>query len=206
MPFGLAPKYLFPPAVQYVARLDGATQYWDLRDLQGIPTDIVLPVNSNFKINLNIIGGNTGFEGLLDSPDGRLWLRFLSRTQSNNLQGYVDGSYVSEFPNTESNIRDGNEHTVSIIREAGLFYLGVDGVSAETTVTDNSELSLNRLARFSTVEFGGVVKDFQVEINGALTNQIPLTNKAQGATQLATVGNVNATMINYTGDEWEVRP
>ena len=48
--------------------------------------------------------------------------------------------------------------------------------------------------------------DFEVERGGEIIYAIPLTNKSQGATQLATVGSVNATMINYTGDEWEPLP
>ena len=35
------------------------------------------------------------------------------------------------------------------------------------------------------------------------SNEIPLTNKAQGANQLATVGNINAFMPNYTEAVWK---
>ena len=48
----------------------------------------------------------------------------------------------------------------------------------------------------------GYVRDFYVKVNGVEIIRIPLTNKAQGATQLPTVGNVSATIANYT-DTWE---
>lgn len=50
--------------------------------------------------------------------------------------------------------------------------------------------------------FGGYIYGFK----DSKGNEIPLTNKEQGATQLAVSGSVNAFMPNYTSDVWEVRP
>ena len=44
---------------------------------------------------------------------------------------------------------------------------------------------------------------FEILIDEVITYKMPLANKPQGATQLATVGNVNATMANYSSDVWE---
>ena len=46
------------------------------------------------------------------------------------------------------------------------------------------------------------VYNFRVIRSGVVIHEIPLTNKAQGATQLATVGNINAFMPNYTDAVW----
>ncbi len=50
--------------------------------------------------------------------------------------------------------------------------------------------------------FGGYIYDFK----DSKGNEIPLTNKDQGETQLPDAGVVSAFMRNYTSDVWEVRP
>ena len=78
----------------------------------------------------------------------------------------------------------------------------IDDTLIFNSIILTSEFSIETLAKFASDYFGGVIYGFEFEINGVLTNKIPLTNKSQGATQLATVGNVNAFMPNYTEAVW----
>ena len=183
--------------VQWVTRTDGVSQYWQLSE------PIVIPANKDFRITQTILGTNNSFEGLLDSTDSSFWLRLMPTSQGRNIQGWIIDDYISSVPHSDVNLRDGNYHTVTLSRVNGVIYVIYDGNIIEE-ITKADGFNIHRLARFSTAEFGGVYKDFEVSIGGVLVNQIPLTNKGQGATQLATVGDVNAFMPNYSSDVWEV--
>ena len=182
-------------AIKWVAQLDGLTQYWQLSE------PIVIPENVDFRLTQTFSGVNDSFEGLLDSTDGSFWLRLMPTSQSNNIQAFLGAAYTSEIPHSTINLRDGNYHTLTFARVSGVIHVIYDGVTSIAN-TNNSAFNIHRMARFSTAEFEGVYKEFEVEIDGVITNQIPLTNKAQGATQLATVGNINAFMPNYTEAVW----
>lgn len=67
----------------------------------------------------------------------------------------------------------------------------IGGIGAGVSEAGNTSLRLN-LAFYN----------FRHIRNGAVLHEIPLTNKAQGATQLATVGDINAFMPNYTDAVW----
>ena len=43
----------------------------------------------------------------------------------------------------------------------------------------------------------------RIRRNGTIINEIPLTNRNQGSTQLATIGDVNAFMTDYAEDVWK---
>jgi hypothetical protein len=163
-----------------VARLDGATQYWQL----SAPIELQL----GGRVEIDLYRVNDYFK-LFDSTADRFDVTVFNGaiTERNDCLIYVDGALTNQVP------LSGVEYAIKLDRDASI----QDKTRKEISIIG---------ARFNAVEFlQGYVKGLRVyNSSGVLTNEIPLTNKAQGATQLATVGNVNATMINYTGDEWEL--
>jgi len=169
-----------------VARLDGATQYWQLSEEISVPS-----------------GGSIELDLMYDSAN-QSEIEYVLTSELN--------SDTSLFFTSKEALRAGSSGYISDVL--------VDGVSAVTLPYDDTFHTIKCIisgdlasvgilgARFNyTRNSSGVIKSFRVrDDSGLVINEIPLTNKAQGATQLATVGSVNATMINYTGDEWEPLP
>jgi len=186
-------------AVQYVARLDGVTKSWQLS------APITIPASTDCAIRFKINGSRDNYEGIFRSADSSDWLRLIPESQTNNIQGNLAGSFIGGAPYSSIVVRNGQERSFTLRREAGRFYVDIDEQSFTLSLVSGQFL-IDVLCEFGGGYFAGYISDFEVEIGGVLTNQITLTNKAQGATQLATVGSINATMLNYTGDEWEVRP
>ncbi len=186
-------------SIKYVAQLDGAMQNWQLSD------PIVIPANIDFKLTFTLSGTGNTLEGILDGNGA--WLRFLREADINffneNAQMDIAGTTFALLALANGDTRDGTVKKISIFRENGTIYSKINN---EEPRQDRSSapggFTITELCKYSTSYFAGVFYDFEVEIDGVLTNQIPLTNKAQGATQLATVGNVNAFMPNYTNAVW----
>lgn len=182
MPFGLEPKYLFPSSIEFVAQLDGAMQSWQLSE--------PIPLLSGYKVRYK-----TSVTGGL----GNVVYLHGSSTQSTSLSAYIvpSNSQLSFSGSTNEKL-DG----VPFVNNSAI-QLGVEYV-VEFEVNSNKDIAT--LFRLQDIEkyTAGYIYDFEV-LNelGVVVNKIPLTNKAQGATQLATVGNVNATMINYTEAVWK---
>jgi hypothetical protein len=170
---------------QWVAQSDGATQYWQLSE--------PIPLLSGYKVRykINVAGGNSNVAYIHGNSK-----------QSGSL--YV---YLSPISGQLSFLGSINEKLdgVPFVNNSEV-QLGVE-YEVEFEVSSNKDIAT--LFRFQDVEkyTAGYIYDLEV-LNelGVVVNKIPLTNKAQGATQLATVGSINATMINYTGDEWEQLP
>lgn len=174
------------PLINYVARLNG-TQSW------GLTSPINLVVGDKVRITYR--------SSLTASTSIKV---FYSRdTNFYPLVGLGnDGAYTT---NAGSIKIDSNAYTPGDPAPIdGLFH------TVEHTISASVSTSLLGAAWSSFVDgnkiwfFDGVLLDFEVERAGEIIHQIPLTNKSQGATQLATVGNVNATMVGYTPDVWEV--
>lgn len=182
--------------IEYVAQLDGLIKYWKLSG------PIIAPVSEDFKASFYINGVNDSFEGLFSSPDPQSWLRLLPSNNSVNLQGQLGAGYYQGVPFTELNLRDGVTRKLSVERVSGRMRFVIDDTFIFNSGTLTAAFSIETLAKFGSDYFGGFLYEFEFELNGILTNKIPLTNKDQGATQLATVGTINATMIGYTGNEW----
>lgn len=196
---GFTPQPVTPPIE--VARLDGATKYWQLS------APITAPASTDFTYSAYISGTRTSdIEGIFSDSGGSSWLRVLDTDQSQDLQMFIGGSFKGASYPVGYDLRDGNFNLFKLSRVGGQLSFSINDSEMKSLGTSNAEFNIDNLFRFSNQYFTGVIYGFDVEIDGVLTNSIPLTNKAQGATQLATVGNVNATMLNYTGDEWEVRP
>jgi len=183
------------PIKDYVYRTDGLTKYYQFSE------PIVIPANTDCSISLTMNGSSDTYEGLFRSGDGSDWFRLIPSSQGNNFQGNLAGAVVSGVPYSSLIVRNGQDRAFTLRRLDGLFYIDIDGQTFTLSVS-SGEFLINVLCEFGGGEFAGYIKDFQVEIDGVITNQIPLTNKDQGDTQLPTVGDVSATIINYT-DTWE---
>jgi hypothetical protein len=173
------------PAVNYVARLNGADQYWQL---SGGGVSIPAGGRMEFKF-IAPVGGYDSGDTFFDNIDRRR-IRILNGSYdlSGGFSAFVDGVQIStglEAP------MDGLNHLVSVVANGvivieafGARYPGLEGTMINAPLFDLTVY----------------------DASDNITHQIPLTNKAQGATQLATVGNVNATMVGYSEDVWEVLP
>ena len=181
----------------YVYRFDGLTKSIQLSG------PITAPADTDFKVSFYINGVNDSFEGLFSSSDPQSWLRLLPSSNSINLQGQLGAGFYQAVPFSELNLRDGVTRKLSVERVAGRMRFVINDTLIFNSSILTSEFSIETLALFGSDYFGGVIYDFEVEINGVLTNKIPLTNKAQGATQLPTVGDISGTIINYTESGWE---
>lgn len=171
---------------QWAAKLDGATKCWQLSGEMPVPSggsgelDLMYDSTNQSEIEYVLTGESNSDTSLF----------FTSREALKaGSSGYisdvlVDGVSTVELP------YDSTFHTIKCIISGSLSSVGILGARFDYTRSSSA-----------------AIKGFRVrDENGSVINEIPLTNKAQGATQLATVGNVNATMINYTGDEWEQLP
>lgn len=164
--------------VNYVARLAG-TQYWQL--------SAPISLQMGDIISFGVLGfQNTGtFKRFFGSNDFTFSLDTGGDGDKFRLK-----SVLSATINGVPIISD-----LTLIPEAGL-----NSVSLEvgTTTAIETLLSLG-----SSNLLKAAIYDFKVVRGDIVIHEIPLTNEAQGATQLATAGNVNATMVGYIPDVWE---
>lgn len=184
---------------QWVAQTDGAMQFWQLSK------PIELPENSSFKVTIYVQGGEDAYEGLIEnSKTSHTWIRLLPSSQSSNLQGYDGNLYFGGVLQSELLIRDSLFHKVSFIREVDKLSIQIDDRAPEVARSSGAGAAwaFDRLGKFSSTYFNGAIHSFEVELEGEVIVFIPLNNISQGATQLATVGNVNAFMPNYTNAVW----
>lgn len=186
------------PIIEYVAQADGATQFWQLSD------PIAAPANTDFTFTAYISGTRTSdIEGVFSDSGGSSWIRALDSDQSQDLQMLIGGSFKGASYPVGYDLRDGNFNLFKLSRVGGQLSFSINDSGMKSLGTSNAEFVIDNLFRFSNQYFAGVIYGFEVEIGGVITNSIPLTNKAQGATQLATVGSVNAFMPNYTELVWK---
>ena len=177
---GVAPE----PAINYVARLEPvAGQYWQLSE--------PIPINEGYEIYFTFV--NNGYQSssyLLCSNDN---------TDTGLFTNPSDGRLLTSGNTSITIDVDGMGNNVETY----------DGLPHEITIEVLGGGSFQKLAsRFNGVRtLSGWIKSLVVRDElGNVVNEIPLTNKEQGATQLATVGDVNAFMPNYSSDVWEVAP
>ena len=183
---------------RYLPRTDGQAQYYNLSK------PIEIPANTDFKVSFYIQGFNNSYEGLFENSAGTsTWLRLLPSSQSQNLQGYDDENYFGFIPQQIILLRDGELRKVTLIREQGKLYAQINEGEKIYSREATAKWTFDRLCKFSSTYFGGLFYDFEVEIAGEVVLQLPLTNKEQGAVQLPTVGDITATMANYTPLVWE---
>lgn len=185
-----------PPQENWVAQLNGDGQYWQLSS--------EIPPSNNFEFSIftqievsgpaMIVGANGSSAGCVFYNDGKIIVR--------------DTNSVSYTTSSIFQIGTGEVFKIRIKVVNGDLSLFVNEVLQSMDRANNSTFSglfLHRVGRRVEDAFynKGVTYGFKLKDgSGNVTNEIPLTNKAQGATQLATVGNVNATMIGYNENVW----
>lgn len=168
------------PAIEYVAQLDGLTKYWQLSEtINLVASDIV---------ELGFIGGSvTNSFAMFVESDSR---NFYLSVTSDSLAFRVKAAFGTPMLNGNEIVSNTTPVPVS----------GENVISAATV--GNEVLSLLGGRVGGSLLMNLPLYNLRVIRGGVVIHEIPLTNKSQGATQLATVGTINATMIGYTGNEW----
>lgn len=191
--------------VNYVAQLDGATQYWQLSE----PVNLV----GDFEIQMECYLANTGDNAIFSSdPDiNGLGARYNLPIGTLILMKYGQaGGYSSRELSTSSIEGGGNAalRLVRFVRIGNTLTIHADGGERSKTDIDISDTQqITRIGRQGSLYSDSYFKNIKIytggdKDTGVLAHEIPLTNKAQGATQLATVGDVNAFMPNFTTAVW----
>lgn len=165
-----------PEVTTQVATLDG-TQYWQLSSPIVAQTgDVVEFSFKDFTTNGSYCRffGDTGYSFSLDSGATGAAFRIRSLTSA-LLNGVAIVTDVTPIPT--------GINTVSCV-------LGAAG-----TITSLLALGSSNITR-------AAMYNFKLIRAGTLLHEIALTNKDQGAIQLAATGSVNATMINYNISAW----
>ncbi|MAD74978.1 MAG: hypothetical protein CML20_09345 [Rheinheimera sp.] len=184
---GFLKRKAAPAVEQWVAKLDGATQCWLLSEsinlIAGDKVRLTYKSALTASTSIETLYSNDADHYLLVCLDLASRGGYLVRAGSLKVDGNTY-TYPSPAPT------DGLLHTV------------------EQTISRSVSTSLLGASWFNFASgtrrwyFNDAILDFEVERAGEIIHKIPLTNKDQGATQLATVGNVNAFMPNYTDAVW----
>lgn len=185
------------PAINYVARLNGTDQYWQLSEEINAGSNFDFSISTQIETSgpSMITGANNSSAGCFFHNEGRFLIR------DTNSVTYTS---INTFP-----VNDGSIFDVRVLVVNGDLFFYVDGVLQALNRSNDgtfSGLFIHRIARRTEAAFynKGVMYGFLLkDTSGNVLNEIPLTNKAQGATQLAAVGSVNATMVNYDESVWE---
>lgn len=174
-----------PEIVNHVANLNGDDQWWLLTETITIPSGAKIRFKMAGVTEVSYISEILFGENESETVRTRLYLSAAdSRPPYIKAKGDVVGT-VDGVDMNESYPLDGLVHQV------------------ELTVNDTYYVKdIGSRDGTPTYFLKGSVFEFEVEVNGVVTHSIPLNNKEQGAIQLASVGNVNATMPNYNIDVW----
>ena len=172
------------PVKNYVYRLDGLTKYYQLSE--------PLEFNVGDTLEFGFIGGNfeDSFRSFISSTDVNLRISTGSNPQKFDIAS-TSGAKVNGIAiiNNQTDIPKSGLNTLEFKSFTNYLF---KGFGARVALNGSAILHLN-IAFYN----------FRVIRNGEVIHEIPLTNRAQGATQLPTVGNVSATIINYTESGWE---
>jgi len=174
-------------AIEWVAELDGLGQQWNLSSR--IATD------EGDYFEIDYIAGE--FLGSLGA-----YKRFLG-SDDNYGVNVTTSSIAWEFSvvGTVATLNGENIITSSDIPQ--------DSLARTLKVTPTQSTTIQSIGGLSTVgnrSVNAAIFNFRhYNSDGFLIHEIPLTSKEQGATQLATVGNINAFMTNYTKAVWKDR-
>lgn len=183
--FGAANGSTPEPVIKNVARTDGVSQGWSLSEPISITTNHLVRIKT-YMVEDNgktrrLFGGDGGENslGYILHPNSQIYVKI---NNQNRGETSLDGEAFEQAP---------------------FFDVNVASHSIEMFVILNCEIDAIGFNEIGGDYMPGALYEFEVELDGVVTHAIPLTNKEQGATQLATVGNVNAFMSNYSSDVWE---
>jgi len=174
----------------YIYKLDGSNKYINFSD--------PLLLTSDCEISLDVILGSNTTQVIYG--DGSSPERFYIGTENGNwLVGNGTDRVDTMSPAGISVI---NETVVTL--SGGVFKLAVNSVVVyEQPIKYSTAKDLDGISTLSGFRMLGSAFNFTLSKSGTVTNSIPLTNKAQGATQLPTVGSVSATIVGYNENDWE---
>lgn len=170
----------------WMAVSDGVTKYWTLTEA------IPIPVGGTIEFDLFRPTDSLGMSEYILSGESDTDTSCYYNGQSSlflGVSGYLTNLTVDGLVDNISPA-DGTFHKISV---------------ESTNIAANLK-NLGCRFSFERVLLGAFKNLTVKDSDGTILNQIPLTNKNEGSTQIATVGNVNAIMANYTGDEWRIQP
>ena len=168
-------------AIEWVAEIDGVMQYWVLTES--------IAVHAGYVVKFEVFNTGKNESGYLLCNDTSTSLSVftnydgeVSHAASTDIVIDIDGM----GGDVEVKIHDSQIHQITLtFLESGSF---------KKLASRYNEARLLK---------GYIANLVVYNAEGVLVNKIPLTNKTQGANQLATVGNVNAFMPNYTNAVWK---
>ena len=174
----------------YIYKLDGSNKYINFSD--------PLLLTSDCEISLDVILGSNTTQVIYG--DGSSPERFYIGTENGNwLVGNGTDRVDTMSPADISVI---NETVVTL--SGGVFKLTVNSaVVYEQSIKYSTAKDIDGISTLSGFRMLGSAFNFTLSKSGTVTNSIPLTNKAQGATQLPTVGSVSAAIVGYNENDWE---
>lgn len=181
--------------VDWISELDGAAQFWQLSD--------PVVINDTDDYEIGIILSRKDFDLVY------LFSNYLGSENNSDRLAFSNGDpqrpYGMGFEAASVNFLVTGTDKFIAKRKNGVVTLSFLG--SDVSRYYSGGFSFDRIGSpWNTADAGyitGYVKDFYVKINEVEVLRIPLTNKAQGATQLPTVGNISAFMPNYTDAVWK---
>lgn len=180
--------------IEWVAELDGLAQCWKLSEPFHIneTDDYELGYTLNRYDSGNLLyllsyeQGTESSNHRLAMSSGSPQLLYGLAFAGDRLDLTGQGKFTLKRTDGKTTASFGNSHAHS----EKTYFMTIDRLGGPWSQSNNGY-------------FKGWIKDFYLKINGIEVLRIPLTNKSQGANQLATVGNVNAFMPNYTNAVWK---
>lgn len=192
-------KYL----AAYLARSDGVSKkcaYFDgLTQYLRLSAPITIPASADFEVSVEVSGIKTNaYQSIFSGSSINNFFRTL--VNGTGIQAYIGGGVVS-WRATGFDVDA--FHKYGLKRVGGTVSILVDDVEVASRQNINNEMEIDRLMRSWTTSnyTSGMVKNFKVWINGALTNSIPV-NQELSRTQRADTGSVTAEIVNYTDAMW----
>ena len=173
-------------AEQWVAQLDGATQAWRFSESFQTELDDVITFKyigpENPESDTSLVGRDANYAGvvILREREGGV-LELNGASVSIDGTSYPGGSLYPKYPG---------------VMEAQVV------INTRIRIETLLGTFANKDAPSFTWRMQGGIFDFKVTRNDQVVLHLPLNNKSQGGTQLPTVGNISANLINYTEAVW----
>ncbi|PAR52829.1 MULTISPECIES: hypothetical protein [Vibrio] len=184
-----------PASELYYPRFDGLTQYALLS------SPLVVPAGVDFELEVAVSGLNpSAYQSIFSGSTIDNFFRSLSN--GDGIQVYA-GGYVVTWSTTGFN--PSARHVYLLKRVGTTISILVDGEVKATRSGSTQAVEVDRLMRSWTTSSytTGLLESFKLSIAGVLSNAIMFNQRNQNVQQ-ASVGSVNAAIINHTEAMWEL--
>lgn len=184
-----------PASELYYPRFDGLTQYALLS------SPLVVPAGVDFELEVAVSGLNpSAYQSIFSGSTIDNFFRSLSN--GDGIQVYA-GGYVVTWSTTGFN--PSVRHVYLLKRVGTTISILVDGEVKVTRSGSTQAVGVDRLMRsWATSSYTtGLLESFKLSIAGVLSNAIMFNQRNQNVQQ-ASVGGVNAAIINHTEAMWEL--